>query len=124
VKNVIGRLPPPDPFWAELGRRVVRERGFIAFTVLAFAIAWAFLLVNANYRDLCQFAKLSRQNQIESAVDQAQTLIGFAVMDMRERGESEAAILRVRKVSGPAFIKRIRDNQERRLPPVSDFCKV
>lgn len=123
-RRVVIGLPPPHPFWAELGRRLLRERGFIAFTLMAIAIAWAFLLVNENYRDLCAFVKLSRANQIASAVDGAQTLINFAEMDMRERGEPQVEIDRLVKVTGPAYVQRVRENQERRLPPASDFCKT
>jgi hypothetical protein len=126
VKNVIGRLPPPDPFWAELGRRVLRERDLIAFMILALAAAWAFLLIHDNYEKLCTFAELSRSNQIASAVDQAETLISFAVdqaiMDGASPNDPEVA--RLRDVTGPAYVRRIRENHEKRLPPVAHFCRV
>ena len=122
MRNLIGKLPPPDPFWGELGRRFQRERTLIAFMVLAIASAWSFLLIHDNYAKLCQFAELSRTNQIESAVDQSQTLIDFAVMNALEEGR-DADAARIRDVVGPAFIERIRENQQRRLPPVSQFCE-
>lgn len=124
MRNLIGGLPDPDPFWAALGQRLRRERTLIAFTVLAVASAWSFLLISDNYAKLCHFAELSRANQVESAVDGAETLINAAVEGRRRDGQSEAQIAAFLRTQGNPYIKRIRDNQERRLPPADQFCKI
>lgn len=123
VKILIGNLPPPDPFWHEFGRRLRRERGFIAFFILTLAVAWGFLLIHDNYIQLCRFAELSRTNQITSVEQQAQTLVDFAVMSALEEGRDDDA-LRIRDVTGPAYVKRQVESVEKRLPPAAHFCEV